>query len=553
MPLPFGNAAATALPERSHDLVTFKIWSNDLDLTTNLQVIGISIHRAVNKVAYAVLQVADGDIPGQTMPVSDQDWFLPGQKIKIDLGHHLVEQTVFEGIVVRHEVRVLPNRHPALIIECKDEAVAMTRIRKSNYFYDLTDSDLFSQLIQNYGLDTDIDSTSEQHKSIVQYHCSDWDLMLTRADAQGLLVWTNDGKVFVKKPDFNATPRLTLGYTSQQIIEFEATMDARNSLNGTEAHYWDSANQEIAEETGFEPNGNEQGNVTATTLGNALHDQPQQFYHGGELSTGQVQNWADSTLMRSRLAKIRGRVAIIGWSDISIGDWIAFDGMGNRFNGPAFVSGIRHEVKRGVWTTHLEFGLSPVSYSQQYAADLTDLPASGLTPAIQGLHVGQVTRLEHDDSSSGHLVQVRIPFLGAATDGIWARLALPAAGDGRGLVFYPEIGDEVLVGFLNNDPNYAVVLGALHSLNAVSPVTPTDENPEKGIYCREGMRIVFSDEDKSITLETPGGNKVVLDDNAQSILLEDQRGAKIELNQQGITIDAGSGNITIQGTMINIG
>jgi Rhs element Vgr protein len=553
MPLPFGNAAATALPERSHDLVTFKIWSNDLDLSTQLQVIGFSIHRAVNKVAYAVLQVADGDIPAQTMPVSDQDWFLPGKIIKIDLGHHLQEQTVFEGVVVRHEVRVLSNRHPALLIECKDEAVAMTRIRKSNYFYDLTDSDLFAQLIEQYGLQHDIASTSEQHKSVVQYHCSDWDLMLTRAEAQGMLVWTNDGKVYVKKPDFNATPRLTLGYTSLQIMEFEAAMDARNSLYGAEAHFWDSANQEIAEESGLEPGGNEQGNVSAEEIGNALHSEPQQYYHGGEISSGQVQNWADSMLMRSRLAKIRGRVAIIGYADLSVGDWIAFDGMGNRFNGPAFVSGIRHEVKRGIWTTHIEFGLSPTTFAQQYATDLSDVQASGFTPAIQGLHIGQVTRLEHPDSSSGHLVQVRIPFLGAATDGIWARLALPTAGDGRGVVFYPEVGDEVLVGFLNNDPNYAVVLGALHSLNAGSPVTPADDNPEKGIYCREGMRIVFSDADKSITLETPGGNKVVLDDNAQSISLEDQRGAKIEMNTQGITIDAGSGNITIQGTLINIG
>lgn len=553
MPLSFNNAAATSLTDRSHDLVTFKIWSNDLDLTSRIGVLSFTIHREVNKVAYAVLQVADGDIPAQTMPSSDEDWFLPGKTIKIDLGHHLQETPVFEGVIVRHEVRVLPNRHPVLVIECKDKAVKMTRVRKSSYFYDLTDSDLFSQLVDAQGLQHEIQNTSEQHKSIVQYHCTDWDFMLTRADAQGLLVWTNDGKINIQKPDFNATPRLTLSYTSHQILEFEACLDARNSVNGVEANYWDSPDQEVVQEAANEPNGHEQGNVSSSDMGDVLQAEPHQLYHGGELGTGQTQNWADSALQRSRLAKIRGRVAIIGWSDIGLGDWIAFDGMGSRFNGPAFVSGLRHEVRNGVWTTHIEFGLTPVPYARQYASDLADLPAGGLTPPIQGLHIGKVTRLEHDEANSGHLVQVVIPYLGVASDGIWARLSLPTAGDSRGIVFYPEIGDEVVVGFVHNDPNHAIVLGAMHSINAVSPVTPADDNPEKGIYCREGMRVVFNDQDKSITLDTPAGNRVVLSDNERSIVLEDQRGAKIELNDQGITLDAGSGNVTIQGTLINIG
>jgi uncharacterized protein involved in type VI secretion and phage assembly len=120
------------------------------------------------------------------------------------------------------------------------------------------------------------------------------------------------------------------------------------------------------------------------------------------------------------------------------------------------------------------------------------------------------------------------------------------------MVFYPELDDEVIVGFLNDDPRNAVILGALHSQNAASPVEAADANPEKGIYCREGMKLVFNDEEKSVTIETESGNKISVSDNDQKISIEDQRGAKIEFTAQGITIDAGSGNVTVKGTVINL-
>ncbi|MEO6039349.1 MAG: phage baseplate assembly protein V, partial [Saprospiraceae bacterium] len=371
-------------------------------------------------------------------------------------------------------------------------------------------------------------------------------------------VWTDDGKTHIAKPDFSAQPTFTLQYTSQQIVEFEAEIDARNSWTGVDGYTWDSADQSVEQESAIEPGLTEQGDVPASDVADALHKEPAQLYHTGQLEPIEVQNWADAALQRSRLAKVRGRVSIIGQPKIKPMDWIAFDGFGNRFNGPAFVAGVRHEVKRGVWITHIEFGLSPQPYARQAAADLSDLPAAGRTPAIHGLHIGTVTSVDNPDATSGHLVQVVIPYLGqvaggGTSDGIWARLSNVTAGDDRGMVFRPEVGDEVVVGFVNDDPNHAILLGALHSANAPAPVAADDKNPEKGIYCREGMKLIFNDDEKSITILTDAGNTITLSDNDQSIKIEDQRGAKLEMNAQGITLDAGSGNVTIQGTMINIG
>jgi Rhs element Vgr protein len=547
-------SSPTTLNGRDTSLVTFKIISNGDDVTTRIGVTGISIQKVVNKVAFAVLNIADGDIPQQTMPVSDADWFVIGKEIEIKVGYHLVETTIFKGIVTRHNVRVLRNRHPELIIEIKDPSVKMTVTRRSAYFYEQKDSDILTQTVTGYGLENDIDRTPLTHPALVQNHCTDWDFMVARADSQGLLVWTENGKFYAKKPDFSALPSLTLSYASGQILEFEADIKAENSFSDVTAHHWDSADKTVVDDEAAEPNGaTEQGNLTASSIAEAIHTDAENLYQPSDAASIEMQTWADTQLLKSRLAKIRGRVSVIGTHGIKPMQWISFDGFGSRFNGKAFVSAVQHEILRGGWTTHIEFGLSPKFYAQQ-TPDIADLPAAGLVPHINGLHIGKVTKIEGDDNKGR--IQVAIPYLGqvsgGTSDGIWARLCNVTAGNQRGIVFRPELDDEVILGFLNDDPRNAIILGALHSQNNAPPMDATDANPEKGIYCREGMKLVFNDEEKSVTIETESGNKITVNDNDQKISIEDQHGAKIEFTAQGIKIDAGSGNVEIKGTLIKL-
>ncbi|TEB40308.1 Rhs element Vgr protein, partial [Flavobacterium circumlabens] len=87
--------------------------------------------------------------------------------------------------------------------------------------------------------------------------------------------------------------------------------------------------------------------------------------------------------------------------------------------------------------------------------------------------------------------------------GIWCRVASPDAGENRGFFFRPEIEDEVIIGFINEDPNNAIVLGMLHSSGKPAPITAADANHQKGIVTRSEMKVVFDDEKKSIGIETP--------------------------------------------------
>ncbi len=95
------------------------------------------------------------------------------------------------------------------IVECRDEAVKMTIGRKSKYFENIKDSQLFDELIGQYtGLSSDAQDTTMQHKELVQHHITDWDFLLLRAEANAMLVNVNDGTIQIFKPDTSAAPVL---------------------------------------------------------------------------------------------------------------------------------------------------------------------------------------------------------------------------------------------------------------------------------------------------------------------------------------------------------
>jgi uncharacterized protein involved in type VI secretion and phage assembly len=112
------------------------------------------------------------------------------------------------------------------------------------------------------------------------------------------------------------------------------------------------------------------------------------------------------------------------------------------------------------------------------------------------------------------------------------------AGNERGTYFRPEIDDEVIVGFINNDPRHAVVLGMMHSSSAPAPEPGSDDNHKKGYVSRQGMKLTFDDEKVSVQLETPGGNRLVLTEEDSKIEIECQNGNKITMDSEGIALDS---------------
>jgi Rhs element Vgr protein len=519
---------------RPTNLVTYTIKIDGEAISRVHGILSIVVTKEVNRIPSAHIVIKDGNVAKGNFEASNQDLFIPGKEIEILAGYRSEESSIFKGIIVKHGIRIKSDGISMLSLECRDESVKLTIGRKNKYFIDKKDSEAIEEIIDRYGLDKGIEATDAQHKALVQFESSDWDFMLSRVEASGKVCIVDDGKIIVKAPSLDGEPVLNLLYGGT-ILDFDAATDARDQYQAIKAFAWDPANQSVLEIDGTDPGIDGNGNIASADLASVIGLEHLDLRHTGSLPQEELQAWADAAFLKKQFSRTRGRVGFMGYPDVKPGDLIELEGLGDRMNGTVYVSGIRHEISGGTWKTDAQFGLSPEWFTQTYAVNQS--PASGIIPAISGLQIGVVSQLESDPDSEDRIL-VKIPIINNEDEGIWARVACLDAGENRGTFFRPEVGDEVVIGFLNNDPRNPVVLGALNSSNKPAPLTAADDNHEKGYVSRSGMKFIFNDDKKSIQLDTPAGKTVVMDEDAGEIRLEDENGNKIILNADGITIES---------------
>lgn len=515
------------------DLVTFTIKIDDTEVPGTVLIQSIVVQKEINKISSARISIVDGEPALEDFEVANQDLFIPGKIIEIFVGYHSDETSVFKGIIITHRIRVRSDSSE-LIVDCKDEAVKLSIGRKSKYFLDKTDSDVIEEIINGYNLSNTIDPTSVQHKALVQFDCTDWDFIITRLEANGSICITDEDGIISKKPSLDEDPVIELLFGAT-IIEFDSEIDARNQYEGVSAYSWDYTNQQLLNVSAAEPGNEENGNISSTDLSDVIGLASYDLKHTGQIPQEELQAWADAQLLKNRLSKIKGRVKFQGIADVKPATVINLGGLGDRINGKVFVTGISHQVANGDWLTDAQFGLSPNWFSVEVPVNTPK--AAAMLPAVNGLQIGVVTQLENDPDGEDR-IQVRLPIIDSDDQGLWSRVASLDAGDNRGFFFRPEIGDEVIVGFLNDDPRDPVILGMLNSSAKPAPLKAADENNIKAYVSRSELKLTFDDDKKSIKLETPGGRNIFMDDDSKVIQLKDGNGNEILMDDNGITIQS---------------
>ena len=545
-------------------VVTVTILSNGSAIPATAEVLAVDVRRALNRIPVARLTLLDGDLAERTYPLSDAATFAPGAEIEIKARYEDVEDseaTLFKGLVVRHAFEANAGGAMQLRLELKDKALKMTRGRHSAVHAEATDSDVAKKLIGNAGLTAGtIDATSYQHKALVQYQCTDWDFMLSRAQALGLFVVVTDAKVSLRMPDLSSSPALKVEYGIGEVYDAEFDLDAQDQTPGIEAIAWDPEKQAALSAKGAAKAEAKQGSDTGAKLAGALGLAERRLTHAVTLDKDDLQAWANGQLTRSRLAMLRGRVSMLGVAKPALLDVVELAGFGKRFNGKALVTGLAQRIDAQGWRTDLQFGLASGGLIETDEASVA--AAAGQLPAVAGLQIGVVAAVAEDPDKKMR-VKVTLPALGDQDAEIWARWAFPDAGNKRGIVFWPELGDEVVVGFLGDDPRQPVVLGSLFSSKQPPPdpyAAPDDKNLARGFFTKSGCEIGFVDDAKpKLFLRTKDKREVMLDDDGQLISIVDGDGNKLTIDSSGITIHSAKdikleadGNIEIKGSQIDL-
>lgn len=520
-------------------------------LADQYSVLSVHVEREVNRVPFARIVIADGNIAAATYAASASSDFLPGAAVQIRAGYGSKNTSLFAGIIVSQGIRLRPDGDSAMVLSCADKATALTLVRDSEQYVNQTDSDILTTLISDAGLSADVESTSYQHPQLLRQYASPWDFIVSRADANGRLVTVEDGTVRVRTPSF-ADPALVIRL-GESIAELDAELDARAQLAGVTSKAWSPSQQALVTASGAEPTVNAQGNVTGSTLSSAVRSSTDALHTMGDVPQDLLQAWADGQMQRNRLARIHGFVSFPGNALPLPGSTIQLDGLGARFNGNAYVTSVEHHLSAGRWETRVGYGLSPTAWAATHR-DMEAPGASGLLPPARGLQIAVVKQI-HEDPTGQRRVLVTLPLVTNGSDGLWVRMLAPYASNTAGMYFMPEVGDEVLLGFLGDDPGAAVMLGALHSSQRAAPFVPDETNTNKGIVTRSQLKVTFDDEKKVIEMRTPGGHIVTLSDDAKSITITDLNANKMVMDASGIAISSpkditlsATGNVTISGT-----
>ena len=538
----------------SGGIVTFTINIDGKTIQDELSVLSIHIEKKTNRIAIAKIVILDGEANTETFEASSSSTFLPGTAISIEAGYDSKNEIVFEGIIISQTLRIDSIVGSALELECRDAAVKMIVGRKSLTYANKKDSDIISSIIGNYsGLTSDVTATTTVWPEQVQYYVTDWDYILALAESNGLIVNTINGKISVNAPDKNTSSVLTVTY-GDTLLEFNAKLNSSTQLGNVTSNSWDFKNQAITSSQAT-PNSSESCNLSTKKLSEVIGLSSFQQQTSAPLESVDLNTWSKAQIIKSEYSKIIGEAKFQGTNLIDPGKYMTFQGLGDRFNGDYLISGVVHNLSQGNWISEVSLGLSPFWFTEE--PDVMSPPASGLLPGARGLFNGTVKKM-FDDPDSQYRILVDIPLFDTNGAGIWARLSNFYSTSGAGTFFLPEVGDEVILGFLNEDPRFPVILGSVYSGTKIKPFTgldPNEKNSIKAIVSKSGISVEFDDENKIWTVATPNKNTIIISDKDKQITIKDENQNSIVMSSSGIDISSQKNinisaqqKVTIKGT-----
>jgi uncharacterized protein involved in type VI secretion and phage assembly len=158
------------------------------------------------------------------------------------------------------------------------------------------------------------------------------------------------------------------------------------------------------------------------------------------------------------------------------------------------------------------------------------------------------------DPNNLNRIQVRVYNTDGATDQdgpAWARVAVPFAGSNRGAFFIPDVGDEVLVIFLNGDPRFPIVIGGMWNGADSAPDSfggSGDSVDRWTITGKAGTKIAIVEDNTGPTIEftTPGKlSGKMTDSGGGSIEFTDSMHTSVKIDSGGVTVNAPTAEVKI--------
>ena len=183
---------------------------------------------------------------------------------------------------------------------------------------------------------------------------------------------------------------------------------------------------------------------------------------------------------------------------------------------------------------------------------------TGLFPAaarwLEGIHIARVKSVQDPDSKG----RIQVQLMAADPDGdalIWARVAVPYAGDNFGAFLIPDVDQEVIVAFLAGDTASPIVVGALWNGATSLPETLGGDHVDRWTLTgKNGTRIAIVEEStgqEKVEIATPNGAKATLTDASGGEIKLEVAGNTLKMGTSGVSIQTGS-KCEVQASQVSV-
>jgi hypothetical protein len=431
------------------------------------------------------------------------------------------------------------------VIRGYEKAHRLQRARRTRTFLNMKDSDIARQVANHAGLDVGtIDESSTTHTHIAQVAQTDWEFLVARAREIGFETGVVGGEFFFRKASgqpsgglggaldalasavgIGGAPTLTF---KDNLITFLPRISAANITPDVEVRVWDAKSARVAVGSASAATGTAQiDGEDPGQLANSFTDGllpplphlpalppipglPHIDFGSSPSNTAYVV--VDRPLATGSAADSAADEAAKGLAD-HIASTFA-EAEGTAVGDPKIQAGVKVTVAQvpkqfaGSWTvTNAKHIFDPAEngyHTRFYVSGRQDRSlfklASGSSqphPGLSGLVCGVITNANDPDSKGK--VKVALPWLSPNYESDWARVVQLGAGRRSGMVFVPEVGDEVLLGFEFGDPRRPYVIGGLVNDNSSyeplsSAVNGSGTVVKRGITSPAGNGLLLSDE-----------------------------------------------------------
>ena len=501
-------------------------------LPDSYELMSVRVDKQIGEIPRAAVVIRVSNLDLGTTPELGGETIKLGATVSIGAAYGDGDaQTLFDGAIMALRFESSVSGQLLLELTCRDTTKKLLEMRRSETYAESKDSQVMAKIIGDAGLQADVTATEDAARSHLRHAVSDWDFLTMLADRNGYVLIADAGKVTAAAPDTAGEPAIGVTY-GVDIIDFEVAIDGQKTIGSAQIGAWDAQNQAAVSGSHSELPAMTLGSTTSAAIAEVLGTLGWNSSTAGEIAEADLTRHAKARVTRSLLASVQGRCRFQGTAAIKPGGMLAIGGLGGLFSNTAYVSAVRQDIRAGNWLTEATLGLP-----DDWATGRRNAPVvTGETTApLLGLQIGKVMAITEDPAGQQR-IKVSLPMIADPPAEIWARYAQPYATNTAGIQFMPEVDDEVLVGFLSADPNAPVVLGSLHSAALPQALAPTEENKIKGIVTRNDLRVLFDDDQKIITVTTPGGHKIRMDDAAKEVELVDLNGNSILFGDSGVTL-----------------